>query len=60
MRTDLPLSLHLLNARELRGFLNRAIREEPRRELSLIKDEYRRRGVRLRNVDYFRTRRIYA
>jgi hypothetical protein len=60
MRTDLSHSLHLLDARELRGFLQRAIREESRRELPLIKEEYKRRQIRIRNVDYFRTKKIVA
>lgn len=58
MRTNLPASLHLLNARELRGFLQRAIREESRRELVLIREEYKRRNIKIRNVDYFRVNRI--
>lgn len=58
MRIDLPHALHLLDARELRGFLNRAIREKSSRELSPILEEYKRRGIRLKNIDYFRVRNI--
>ena len=51
-RVKLPSSLHHLDARELRDFFRRSLREENMRELYLVKGEYERRGLRINQKDY--------
>jgi hypothetical protein len=57
-RTTLTPSLQTIDARELRGFLRRAIRENDPREAAFIREEYARRGVRLKRVDYHQAKRV--
>lgn len=51
-RVKLPPDLHHLDARELRDFFRRGLREENMRELYLVKGEYERRGLRINQKDY--------
>jgi hypothetical protein len=58
MRTKLPATLQYLEARELRDFLRRAIREKNFGEWKDVRAEYKRRGIRLSNADYWPTRKM--
>jgi hypothetical protein len=51
-RTDLPIVLNRLTAKELRNFFRRALREKDRHEARMLREELSRRGVRLSPIDY--------
>jgi hypothetical protein len=53
LRTSLPTTLQHLEARELRDFLRRAIREKNVGEERAIFAAYTRRGIRPADVDYW-------
>jgi hypothetical protein len=57
-REDLPTNLQALTARELLNFFRRATREENAREMRTIKEEYDRRGMKLKEKDYGAYKRI--
>jgi hypothetical protein len=57
-RADLPASLQFLTAKELLNFFRRGLREKNITELSIIKSEFDRRGLKLKDKDFFAYRRI--
>lgn len=57
-RAALPTSLQFLTARELLNFFRRGLRENNKHELHKIKAEFDRRGIRLKDKDYFAFQRV--
>lgn len=51
-REKLPTDLYRLDARELRNFFRRGLREKNMHDLYQIKSEYERRGLRINQKDY--------